>query len=160
MSRRASGHFRDTAVWQWSVRLANAGRDMARQSRAAGPGLQKAPSGIRGLDEITHGGLPKGRPTLVCGGPGCGKSLLGVEFLIRGATEHGEPGVLMSFEETEDDIKKNVASLGFDLDELLRQKKIFLDYVKVDRQEIDENGEYDLEGIFIRLGYAIKQVGA
>src|SRR5687768_7426408 len=130
MSRRASGHFRDTAVWQWSVRLANAGRDMARQSRAAGPGLQKAPSGIRGLDEITHGGLPKGRPTLVCGGPGCGKSLMGVEFLIRGAMQFVEPGVLMTFEETEEDIKKNVASLGFDLEQLVRDKKIVVDHVK------------------------------
>ena len=133
---------------------------MARISKERINSLEKVPSGIRGLDEITHGGLPKGRPTLVCGGPGCGKSLMAAEFLIRGATEHGEPGVLMTFEETENDIKKNVASLGFDLDELIRQKKIYIDYVKVDRQEIDENGEYDLGGIFIRLAYAIKQVGA
>jgi circadian clock protein KaiC len=122
--------------------------------------LAKVPSGIMGLDEITHGGLPKGRPTLICGGPGCGKSLMGIEFLVRGATQYGEPGVLMTFEETQDDIKKNVASLGFDLDQLINDKKIIVDYVKVDRQEIDENGEYDLEGLFIRLNYAIRTIGA
>jgi circadian clock protein KaiC len=123
-------------------------------------GLAKTPSGIAGLDEVTDGGLPKGRPTLVCGGPGCGKSLLGIEFLVRGALDHDEPGVLMTFEETADDIRKNIASLGFDLDVLVRRKKLVVDYVKVERQEIDENGEYDLQGLFIRLDYAIKQIGA
>lgn len=123
-------------------------------------GLQKARTGIEGLDEITHGGLPQGRPTLVCGGPGCGKSMLGMEFLIRGATEFNEPGVLMTFEETAEDFAKNVAGLGFDLEKLIRQKKIVIDYVRVDRSEIEENGEYDLEGIFIRLAYAIKAIGA
>ena len=122
--------------------------------------LEKAPTGITGLDEVTDGGVPKGRPTLVCGGPGCGKSLMGIEFLVRGATQFGEPGVLMTFEETADDIRKNIASLGFDLDQLIRDKRIVVDYVKVDRQEIDENGEYDLEGLFIRLGYAIQTIGA
>ncbi|HVT88004.1 MAG TPA: circadian clock protein KaiC [Tepidisphaeraceae bacterium] len=122
--------------------------------------LEKVRTGIDGLDEITHGGFPKGRPTLICGGPGCGKSLTGIEFLVRGATEFGEPGVLMTFEETRDDIKKNIASLGFDLDQLIRDRKIVVDYVKVDRQEIDENGEYDLEGLFIRLDYAIREIGA
>ncbi|HEY1921758.1 MAG TPA: circadian clock protein KaiC [Tepidisphaeraceae bacterium] len=122
--------------------------------------LEKAPTGIDGLDEITHGGLPKGRPTLICGGPGCGKSLLGIEFLARGATQFGEPGVLMTFEETEEDIRKNVASLGFDIDKLIADKKIIIDYVKIDRQEIEENGEYDLEGLFIRLDFAIKRIGA
>jgi circadian clock protein KaiC len=122
--------------------------------------LAKTPSGISGLDEVTHGGLPKGRPTLICGGPGCGKSLMGVEFLVRGATQFGEPGVLMTFEETEEDIRKNVASLGFDLEKLVKDKKIVVDYVKVDRAEIDENGEYDLEGLFIRLNYAIQSIGA
>jgi circadian clock protein KaiC len=132
-----------------------------RPSKNSGPvQLEKAPSGISGLDEVTHGGLPKGRPTLICGGPGCGKSLMGVEFLVRGATQYGEPGVLMTFEETEEDIRKNVASLGFDLEQLVREKKIVVDYVKVDRQEIDENGEYDLEGLFIRLNYAIQSIGA
>ena len=122
--------------------------------------LEKVPSGIGGLDEITHGGLPRGRPTLVCGGPGCGKSLMGIEFLVRGATQFNEPGVLMTFEETADDIRKNVASLGFDVDQLIRQKKLYIDHVKIDRQEIDENGEYDLEGLFIRLSYAIQAVKA
>ena len=140
-------------------------RNMAKRNNgsaaaAAPAALEKTPSGITGLDEITHGGLPKGRPTLICGGPGCGKSLMGIEFLIRGALQYGEPGVLMTFEETEEDIRKNVASLGFDLDQLIRDKKIAIDYVKVDRQEIDENGEYDLEGLFIRLNYAIQQIGA
>src|SRR5687768_18111235 len=92
--------------------------------------VPKAPTGIQGLDEVTHGGLPKGRPTLVCGGPGCGKSLMGIEFLIRGAMQFVEPGVLMTFEETEEDIKKNVASLGFDLEQLVRDKKIVVDHVK------------------------------
>lgn len=109
---------------------------------------------------MTGGGLPRGRPTLVCGSAGCGKSLLGVEFLIRGILEHDEPGVLMTFEESAEDIKKNVASLGFDLNDLIRRKKLVIDYVTVDRQSIEENGEYDLEGLFIRLGYAIKTVGA
>jgi len=122
--------------------------------------LAKAPSGITGLDDVTFGGFPRGRPTLICGGPGCGKSLMGLEFLCRGALQYGEPGVLMTFEETVDDIRKNIASLGFDVDELVRKKLLAIDYVKVDRQEIDENGEYDLEGLFIRLNYAMTQINA
>jgi circadian clock protein KaiC len=122
--------------------------------------LDKAPTGIEGLDEVTHGGLPRGRPTLVCGTAGCGKSLMGIEFLVHGAVEYNEPGVLMTFEESEQDIKKNVASLGFDLDDLIRRKKIYLDYVHVDRSQIEENGEYDLEGLFVRLDYAVRQVKA
>ena len=133
---------------------------MGKLSSSRRVALEKAPTGITGLDEITGGGVPKGRPTLVCGGPGCGKSLLGIEFLVRGAMQFDEPGVLMTFEETADDIRKNIASLGFDLEQLVRDKRIVVDYVKVDRQEIDENGEYDLEGLFIRLGYAIKTIGA
>jgi circadian clock protein KaiC len=124
------------------------------------PALEKAPTGIVGLDEITHGGLPKGRPTLVCGGPGCGKSLMSIEFLVRGATQYNEPGVLMTFEETDEDIRKNVASLGHDLDRLIADGRLIIDHVHVDRQEIDENGEYDLEGLFIRLSYAIQTVRA
>lgn len=124
------------------------------------PVLKKAPTGIDGFDQITNGGVPQGRPTLVCGSAGCGKSLFAVEFLIRGAMEFGEPGVLMTFEETADDIRKNVASLGFDVDKLIAEKKLVIDHVKVDRAEIEENGEYDLEGLFIRLGYAIQSVGA
>ena len=122
--------------------------------------LPKSPTGIDGLDEITGGGLPKGRPTLVCGSAGCGKSMLGVEFLVRGATEFNEPGVLMTFEELPEDVIKNARSLGFDIDNLIAKKKLFLDYVRVERNEIQETGEYDLEGIFVRLNYAIESIGA
>lgn len=122
--------------------------------------LKKVPTGIGGFDEITGGGLPQGRPTLVCGGAGCGKSLFATEFLIRGALQFHEPGILMTFEETSDDIKKNVASLGFDVANLIARKKISIDYVRVERSEIEENGEYDLEGLFIRLDHAIKTIGA
>jgi circadian clock protein KaiC len=122
--------------------------------------LQKCPTGIKGLDEITGGGLPQGRPTLVCGGTGCGKTLLAMEFLVRGATEYGEPGVYMSFEEKSEELTKNFASLGFDLNDLVARKKLALDYVHIERKEIEETGEYDLEGLFIRIGYAIATVGA
>jgi circadian clock protein KaiC len=122
--------------------------------------LPKCSTGIRGLDEVTAGGLPRGRPTLVCGGAGCGKTLLGVEFLVRGAVEHGEPGVFASFEETEEELVRNVASLGFDLRALVEEKKILVDQIHVDRREIEETGDYDLEGLFIRLGHAIDSVGA
>jgi len=122
--------------------------------------LQKCPTGIKGLDEITGGGLPMGRPTLVCGGTGCGKTLLAMEFLVRGATEFGEPGVFMSFEEKSEELTKNFASLGFDLDTLAAQNKVALDYVHIERSEIEVTGEYDLEGLFIRLGYAIDSIGA
>lgn len=122
--------------------------------------LPKNPTGIKGLDEITGGGLPRGRPTLVCGGAGCGKTLLAAEFLVRGATEFGEPGVLMAFEETEKELTANVASLGFDLAGLVRQKKILVDYVHIERGMMQESGEYDLEGIFVRLGHAIDSIGA
>ena len=123
-------------------------------------GIEKAPTGITGLDEITLGGLPRGRPTLVCGTAGCGKTLLAMEFLVRGATEFGEPGVFMSFEEGTGELTQNVRSLGFDLEELEREGKLVLDYVYVERSEIEETGEYDLEGLFIRLGYAIDSIGA
>src|ERR1700733_7547956 len=122
--------------------------------------LRKAPTGIRGLDEITGGGLPAGRPTLVCGAAGCGKTLLAMEFLVRGATEQDEPGVFMAFEETGEELAANVASLGFDLKTLIARKKLVLDYVYVDRSEFEETGEYDLEGLFIRLGYAIDSIKA
>ncbi len=122
--------------------------------------LPKCPTGIQGLDEITGGGLPRGRPTLVCGGAGCGKTLLAVEFLVRGAVQFDEPGVLMAFEETEAELKANVASLGFDLAGLVRRKKIVLDYVHIERSEIQETGEYDLEGLFVRLNLAIDSIGA
>ena len=122
--------------------------------------LPKCPTGIQGLDEITGGGLPCGRPTLVCGGAGCGKTLLAVEFLVRGAVQFGEPGVLIAFEETEAELKANVASLGFDLAGLVRRKKILLDHVHIDPGEIQESGDYDLEGLFVRLGHAIDSIGA
>jgi circadian clock protein KaiC len=122
--------------------------------------LPKSPTGIRGLDEITGGGLPAGRPTLVCGGPGCGKTLLAMEFLVRGATEYGEPGVFMAFEETREELTANVASMGFDLEGLIAQGKLRVDYVYLDRSEFEEAGEHDLEGLFIRLGHAIDSIKA
>ena len=122
--------------------------------------LPKCPTGIQGLDEITGGGLPRGRPTLVCGGAGCGKTLLAAEFLVRGAVQFGEPGVFMAFEETEAELKANVASLGFDLAGLVQRKKVVIDYVHIERSEVQESGEYDLEGLFVRLNYAIDSIGA
>src|SRR5881394_811625 len=122
--------------------------------------LPKCPTGIEGLDEITGGGLPRGRPTLVCGSAGCGKSLMGMEFLVRGVTQFNEPGVLMTFEEPVRDVTQNVASLGFDLDDLVAKKKLVLDHVRVERSEIMETGEFDLGGIFIRLNHAIDSLGA
>ena len=122
--------------------------------------LEKCPSGIAGLDEVTGGGLPRGRPTLVCGNAGCGKTLFGMEFLIRGAVDYGEPGVFVTFEETAEELIENFRSLGFHLDELVEQQKLALDYVRVERNEIEETGEYDLEGLFLRLGLAIDSIGA
>src|SRR5512140_1209481 len=112
--------------------------------------LPKSPTGIQGLDEVTGGGLPRGRPTLVCGGAGCGKTLLAMEFLVRGVVEHGEPGVLMSFEESEEELAANVASLGFDVPRLIAERKLFIDHVRLERSEIEETGEYNLEGLFVR----------
>ena len=122
--------------------------------------LPKSPTGIQGLDEITGGGLPKGRPTLVGGGAGCGKTLLAMEFLVRGATQFNEPGVFMAFEETAEDVTQNVASLGFDLKDLIAHKMMVLDFVYIELSEIEESGEYDLEGLFIRLGQAIDAIHA
>ena len=122
--------------------------------------LEKALTGIAGFDQITNGGLPKGRPTIVCGGPGCGKTMFAMEFLVRGATEFNEPGVLMTFEETGEEMTKNVASLGFDLKALAARKKLIIDYVKIEPAEIEETGAYDLEGLFVRLQYAVESIGA
>jgi circadian clock protein KaiC len=135
-----------------------------RQNRRNRPknseGLQKERTGISGLDEITRGGLPRGRPTLICGSAGAGKTLFAMEFLVRGATLFDAPGVFISFEETDEELTKNVASLGFDLNQLIADKKMLLDYVFIERSEIEETGEYDLEGLFLRLGYAIDAIGA
>jgi circadian clock protein KaiC len=131
-----------------------------RQKISAATHLPKSRTGIQGLDEITGGGLPRGRPTLVCGGAGCGKTLLAAEFIVRGAVEFDEPGVLMAFEETESELAANVASLGFDLAGLVRRKKIVVDYVHIERSENQESGEYDLEGLFVRLNEAIDSIGA
>ena len=136
---------------------------MNRQKRGRSrplEGLQKERTGIPGFDEITTGGLPAGRPTLVCGSAGAGKTLFAMEFLVRGATLYNEPGVFISFEETDEELSKNVASLGFDLKQLAADKKLVLDYVFIERSEIEETGEYDLEALFLRLGYAIDTIGA
>jgi circadian clock protein KaiC len=122
--------------------------------------LQKCPTGIQGLDEITLGGIPKGRPTLLTGAAGSGKTLMAIEFLVKGAALYNEPGVFMAFEETSEELTTNVSSLGFDLDGLVRQKKLAIDYIYIERSEIEETGEYDLEGLFIRLGHAIDSVKA
>ncbi len=122
--------------------------------------LAKAPTGISGLDDITYGGLPQGRPTLVSGGPGSGKTLLGVSFLVEGAQRYDEPGVLLTFEENVDELAQDVRSLGYDLHKLCEEKKLLVDYIHVDRAEIEETGEYDLEGLFVRLDHAIQQIGA
>ena len=130
------------------------------RSASAERDLPKAPTGITGLDEITLGGFPRGRPTLVCGSAGCGKTLLAMEFLVRGATEFGENGACITFEETEEELARNVASLGFDVEQLVRDGKLAFDHVHIDRREIEETGEYDLEALFLRLGLAIDSVGA
>jgi len=136
---------------------------MAKRTERTGlhpTSLPKARTGIPGLDEVSFGGLPRGRTTIVCGGPGCGKTMLGLEFVVRGAIEFNEPGVVLAFEETVAEMTRNVASLGFDLDDLVRRKKLFMEYVHIEPREIQETGEYDLEGLFIRLQQAVKTVGA
>lgn len=122
--------------------------------------ILKTLTGIKGLDEITGGGIPKGRPTLICGAPGAGKTLFSVEFIVRGATQYKEPGIIMTFEEKSEDLEKNVESLGFDLKKLQKDGMIKIDHVHIDRSEIEETGAYDLDGLFIRLGYAIDTMGA
>ena len=122
--------------------------------------ISKAATGIPGLDAVTGGGLPRGRPTLICGSAGCGKTLFGMEFLVRGALEHDEPGVFMAFEESADELAQNVLSLGFDVERLVARKKLLIDQVVVERSQIEETGDYDLEGLFIRLGSAIDAIGA
>jgi len=122
--------------------------------------LHKTPTGISGLDEITNGGFPMGRPVLICGSAGCGKTLFAAQFLIKGITDYNEPGVFMSFEESASDLTQNFKSLGFDFEKLQAEKKLSIDHVRIERTEIEETGEYDLEGLFIRLNYAIDTIGA
>ena len=131
-----------------------------RDETAPAPGLTKTPTGILGFDDLTLGGLPTGRPTLVCGGAGCGKTLFAMSFLINGAARLGEPGVFMSFEERADDLAANVASLGYDVNALVAAESLAIDHVRVERSEIEEAGEYDLEGLFVRLGFAVDAIGA
>src|SRR6185312_1801234 len=128
--------------------------------RSVRPSLAKTPTGIQGLDEVTGGGLPKGRVSLVCGNAGCGKSLLAMEFLVHGALRYGEPGVCMNFEETEEKLTANVASLGFNLRELAKRKMLLVDYVFIERSQITEAGEYNLDGLFVRLAHAVKTTKA
>jgi len=143
-------------VPKMGIHMTKSAHEKGKENRS----LPKAPTGIQGLDEISGGGFPRGRPTLVCGSAGAGKTLLAMEFLVRGATEYNEPGVFMAFEETAPELTQNVRSLGFDLDELAKEKKLVIDFVRIERSEIDETGDYDLEGLFIRLGAAIDAVGA
>jgi circadian clock protein KaiC len=124
------------------------------------PSLPKVQTGISGLDQITFGGFPKGRPTLICGGAGSGKTLMAMEFLVHGAQKFNEPGVFVAFEEKSDELAQNVASLGYDLKQLESEKLLKIDHVHVERSEIEETGDYNLEGLFIRLGYAIDSIGA
>jgi len=134
--------------------------DRVKRSKPQVKLLPKSPTGIPGVDEITSGGLPQGRPTLIAGGAGCGKTLFSMEFLVNGAVHYNEPGVFVAFEENAEELAQNVASLGFDLKQLIKQKKLIIDYVKIERTEIEEAGEYDLDGLFIRLGHAIDSIGA
>ena len=142
-----------------SGKEAQSAKKATRRPRRS-PLLPKAPTGIQGLDELAGGGLPQGRPTLLCGSAGCGKTLLAMEFLVRGALDSGEPGVFMAFEENTEELAKNFASLGHDLKALVAQKKLVVEFVRIERSEIEETGEYDLEGLFLRLGHAIDSIGA
>ena len=135
-------------------------KKIAKTSLPEAESLPKAPTGIQGLDEITGGGLPRGRPTLLCGSAGSGKTMLAAEFLVHGALQYGEPGVFMMFEESAEELAQNLRSLGVDLEKLQKQKKVAIDHVHIERNEIQETGEYDLEGLFIRLGHAIDSIGA
>src|SRR5688572_1455837 len=132
----------------------------AKRTKQQSRTLPKSPTGIPGMDESTAGGLPKGRPTLIAGAAGCGKTLFAMEFLVNGAIHYNEPGVFMAFEENAEELTQNVASLGFNLNDLKKKKKLIIDHIQLDRSEIAETGEYDLEGLFIRLGHAIDTIGA
>ncbi|MFS8137121.1 MAG: ATPase domain-containing protein, partial [Thermomonas sp.] len=131
-----------------------------KKSRSPEIGLQKCMTGIKGFDEITEGGIPRDRVTLLCGSTGTGKTLLGLDFLIHGASNYNEPGVFMSFEETEDELYKDVASLNLNLRALVAEKKIFIDYILLERKDVQEAGEFNLEGLFVRLEHAIDSIQA
>jgi len=133
--------------------------ETAKQTKALHQ-MHKCPTGITGFDEITEGGLPQNRITLICGGTGSGKTLLGIDFLINGATNYSEPGIFMSFEETEEELYKNVASLNLDLQGLVSHKKLLLEYVLLERRDMQDKGDFNLEGLFIRLEHAIDSIGA
>ncbi len=122
--------------------------------------LEKTPTGINGFDEITHGGLPAKRPSLICGEAGAGKTLFSIEYIVRGALQFNEPGVIMAFEEKAEDLELNVASLGFNLKKMQKDGLLWIDHVHIDRSEIEETGMYDLDGLFIRLEHAIDTIGA
>jgi circadian clock protein KaiC len=134
--------------------------DLNQKKQRSGLVLLKTPTGISGFDEITGGGIPENRPTLVCGGPGCGKTLFSIEFIINGILKYNEPGVFMAFEERAEELALNVASLGFDLEKFEKNNLLKIDHVRIERSEIEETGQYDLEGLFIRLGHAIDSIGA
>src|SRR5579863_1357208 len=135
-------------------------KNNGRKSASPATLLPRCPTGIQGLDEITNGGLPRGRPTLICGGAGSGKTLLAASFLLNGVVQYGEPGILMTFEETGEELASDLASLGYDLGKLVSAGKLVVDYVRVERGEIEETGEYDLEGLFVRLEHAVTSIGA
>ena len=122
--------------------------------------LEKTPTGIQGLDHVTYGGLPAGRPTLVCGGPGCGKTVLGMEFLIRGALEYDQPGLFISFEESEEALLENLSSLTFPVRELVSQDKIRINQIFVDHLQVLQAGNFSLDGLLIQLEHGVKQTGA
>lgn len=122
--------------------------------------LEKCPTGIQGLDEITAGGLPRGRPTLVCGDAGSGKTILAMQFLVQGITRYDEPGVFIAFEENAQDLAINMASMGVNVDQLRAANKLAVDWVHPSPGEIEEAGEYDLEGLFIRIQCALERVQA
>lgn len=124
------------------------------------PAIAKAPTGIQGLDEVTHGGLPKGRPTLLCGAAGCGKTLFSMSFLYNGIVDYGEPGVFVAFEERPEDIITNVGSLNYDLARMIAERKLVIDHIQIESNQYEQSGEFDLEGLFIRLGFAIDSIGA
>jgi circadian clock protein KaiC len=144
------------AVGKWAMN----DQDVGAAREFEGHHLAKTPTGIDGLDDLTFGGLPQGRPTLLCGAAGCGKTLFAMTFLVKGAARFGEPGVFMSFEERAPELTANVASLGYDVDRLVAEEKLVIDHVHIERSEIEESGEYDLEGLFVRLAYAIDSIGA